>query len=172
MLWFLSCHVSIIHNTRDLVKNLLETESSPLLWIRSEKLIAHETLTCWYPKLNFFNKKSYFYFSFLARDNQWIISGFAQKTSFLNRHSVQGHVLCQQTSWFLIKLQNVIINQILFNITVALSRLCSVTFQQPLALGATSYGSSNLKQLCPFLVTFEQNIRLGHISSTKKSTIS
>ena len=85
---------------------------------------------------------------------------------------MHGQVLCQQTNWFLIELQNVIINQILFNTTVGLSRLCSVTFQQPLALGATFCGSSNIEQLWPFLETFEQNVGLGHISSTKKSTIS
>ena len=81
---------------------------------------------------------------------------------------MQGHVLCQKTNLFLIKLQNVIINQILFNITVDPSRLCSVTFQQRLALGATFCGSSNLEQLWPFLVTFEQNIGLGHISKHEK----
>ena len=78
---------------------------------------------------------------------------------------MHGHVLCQQTNWFLIKLQKVKINQILFNITVGLSRLCSVTFQQPLALGATFCGSRTLEQVLPFLVTFEQNIGLGHTST-------
>ena len=46
-------------------------ELSPF-WTKSEKLIAHET--CWYPKLNFLNKKSYFYFSFSARDKEISIS--------------------------------------------------------------------------------------------------
>ena len=64
------------------------------------------------------------------------------------------------------------ISQILFNITVGVSRLCSITFQQPLALGATFCSSRTLEHLLPFWVTFEQNIGLGYIPSTKKSTIS
>ena len=55
---------------------------------------------------------------------------------------------------------------------LGLSRLCSATFEQLLASGATFCGSSNLGQILPFWATFEQNIRLEHISSTKKSTIS
>ena len=55
---------------------------------------------------------------------------------------------------------------------LGLSRLCSATFEQLLASGATFCGSSNLEQILPFWATFEQNIRLEHISSTKKSTIS
>ena len=55
---------------------------------------------------------------------------------------------------------------------LGLSRLCSATFEQLLAPGATFCGSSNLGQILPFWATFEQNIRLEHISSTKKSTIS
>ena len=47
-----------------------------------------------------------------------------------------------------------------------------MTFQQPLALGAIFCGSRTLEQVLPFLVTFEQNIGLGNISRTKKSTIS
>ena len=49
--------------------------------------------------------------------------------------------------------------------------MCSATFEQVLAFGATFCGSSNLEQILPFLATFEQNIGLEHISSTKKSTI-
>ena len=37
--------------------------------------------------------------------------------------------------------------------------------------GTTFCGSSNLEQILPFWATFEQNIGLEHISSTKKSTI-
>ena len=55
---------------------------------------------------------------------------------------------------------------------VGLSRLCSATFEQLLAFGATFCGSSNLEQVLPFRAIFEQNIGLEHISSTKKSTIS
>ena len=55
---------------------------------------------------------------------------------------------------------------------VGLSRLCSETFEQRLAFGATFCGFSNLEQVLPFRAIFEQNIGLEHISSTKKSTIS
>ena len=62
----------------------------------------------------------------------------------------------------------------LFNGTygIGLSRLCSATFEQLLAFGATFCGFSNLEQVLPFRAIFEQNIGLEHISSTKKSTIS
>ena len=50
--------------------------------------------------------------------------------------------------------------------------LCSATFEQLLAYGATFCGFSNLEQVLPFRAIFEQNIGLEHISSTKKSTIS
>ena len=52
------------------------------------------------------------------------------------------------------------------------SRLCSATFEQLLAFGATFCGFSNLEQVLPFRAIFEQNIGLEHTSSTKKSTIS
>ena len=52
---------------------------------------------------------------------------------------------------------------------VGLSRLCSATFEQLLAFGATFCGFSNLEQVLPFRAIFEQNIGLEHISSTKKS---
>ena len=55
---------------------------------------------------------------------------------------------------------------------LVLSRLCSATFEQLLAFGATFCGFSNLEQVLPFRAIFEQNIGLEHISSTKKSTIS
>ena len=55
---------------------------------------------------------------------------------------------------------------------VGLSRLCSGTFEQLLAFGATFCGFSNLEQALPYRAIFEQNIGLEHISSTKKSTIS
>ena len=55
---------------------------------------------------------------------------------------------------------------------VGLSRLCSATFEQLLAFGATFCGFSSLEQVLPFRAIFEQNIGLEHISSTKKSTIS
>ena len=55
---------------------------------------------------------------------------------------------------------------------IGLSRLCSATFEQLLAFGATFCGFSNLEQVLPFRAIFEQNIGLEHISSTKKSTIS
>ena len=55
---------------------------------------------------------------------------------------------------------------------LGLSRLCSATFEQLLAFGATFCGFSNLGQVLPFRAIFEQNIGLEHISSTKKSTIS
>jgi len=55
---------------------------------------------------------------------------------------------------------------------LGLSRLCSATFEQRLAFGATFCGFSNLEQVLPFRAIFEQNIGLEHISSTKKSTIS
>ena len=55
---------------------------------------------------------------------------------------------------------------------LGLSRLCSATFEQLLAFGATFCGFSNLEQVLPFRAIFEQNIGLEHISSTKKSTIS
>ena len=55
---------------------------------------------------------------------------------------------------------------------VGLSRLCSATFEQLLAFGATFCGFSNLEQVLPFRAIFEQNIGLEYISSTKKSTIS
>ena len=55
---------------------------------------------------------------------------------------------------------------------VGLSRLCSATFEELLAFGATFCGFSNLEQVLPFRAIFEQNIGLEHISSTKKSTIS
>ena len=55
---------------------------------------------------------------------------------------------------------------------VGLSRLCSATFEQLLAFGATFCGFSNLEQVLPFRAIFEQNIGLEHISRTKKSTIS
>ena len=57
-------------------------------------------------------------------------------------------------------------------VDVGLSRLCSATFEQLLAFGATFCGFSNLEQVLPFRAIFEQNIGLGHISTTKKSTIS
>ena len=57
-------------------------------------------------------------------------------------------------------------------ILVGLSRLCSATFEQLLAFGATFCGFRNLEQVLPFRAIFEQNIGLEHISSTKKSTIS
>ena len=50
---------------------------------------------------------------------------------------------------------------------VGLSRLCSATFEQLLAFGATFCGFSNLEQVLPFRAIFEQNIGLEHISSTK-----
>ena len=50
--------------------------------------------------------------------------------------------------------------------------MCSATFEQLLAFGATFCGFSNLEQVLPFRAIFEQNIGLEHISSTKKSTIS
>ena len=56
--------------------------------------------------------------------------------------------------------------------SLGLSRLCSATFEQLLAFGATFCGFSNLEQVLPFRAIFEQNIGLEHISSTKKSTIS
>ena len=40
---------------------------------------------------------------------------------------------------------------------VGLSRLCSATFQQLLAFGATFCGFNNLKQVLPFRAIFEQN---------------
>jgi hypothetical protein len=55
---------------------------------------------------------------------------------------------------------------------LGLSRLCSATFEQLLAFGATFCGFSPLAQVLPFRAIFEQNIGLEHISSTKKSTIS
>ena len=55
---------------------------------------------------------------------------------------------------------------------IGLSRLCSATFEQLLAFGATFCGFSNLEQVLPLRAIFEQNIGLEHISSTKKSTIS
>ena len=55
---------------------------------------------------------------------------------------------------------------------LGLSRLCSATFEQLLAFGATFCGFSNREQVLPFRAIFEQNIGLEHISSTKKSTIS
>ena len=55
---------------------------------------------------------------------------------------------------------------------LSLSRLCSATFEQLLASGATFCGFSNLEQVLPFRAIFEQNIGLEHISSTQKSTIS
>ena len=55
---------------------------------------------------------------------------------------------------------------------LCLSRLCSATFEQLLAFGATFCGFSNLEQVLPLRAIFEQNIGLEHISSTKKSTIS
>ena len=55
---------------------------------------------------------------------------------------------------------------------LGLSRLCSATFEQLLAFGATFCGFSNLEQVLPFRAIFEQNIGLEHLSSTKKSTIS
>ena len=57
-------------------------------------------------------------------------------------------------------------------VQLGLSRLCSATFEQRLAFGATFCGFSNLEQVLPFRAIFEQNIGLEHISSTKKSTIS
>jgi hypothetical protein len=36
------------------------------------------------------------------------------------------------------------------NKTVGMSRLCSATFEQLFAFGATFFGSSNFKQLFPF----------------------
>ena len=54
---------------------------------------------------------------------------------------------------------------------IGLSRLCSATFEQLVAFGATFCGFSNLEQVLPFRATFEQNIGLEHKSSTKKSTI-
>ena len=59
-----------------------------------------------------------------------------------------------------------------FFLLLGLSRLCSATFEQLLAFGATFCGFSNLEQVLPFRAIFEQNIGLEHISSTKKSTIS
>ena len=56
--------------------------------------------------------------------------------------------------------------------SLGLSRLCSATFEQLLAFGATFCGFSNLEQVLPFRAMFEQIIGLEHISSTKKSTIS
>jgi len=50
--------------------------------------------------------------------------------------------------------------------------LCSATFEQLLAFGATFCGFTNLEQVLPVRAIFEQNIGLEHISSTKKSTIS
>ena len=47
---------------------------------------------------------------------------------------------------------------------LGLSRLCSATFEQLLAFGATFWSSSNLEQILPFWATFEQNIGLEHIS--------
>ena len=58
------------------------------------------------------------------------------------------------------------------SLLLGLSRLCSATFEQLLAFGATFCGFSNLEQVLPFRAIFEQNIGLEHISSTKKSTIS
>ena len=55
---------------------------------------------------------------------------------------------------------------------LGLSRLCSATFEQLLAFGATFCDSSNREQILPFWATLERNIGLAHISSTKKSTIS
>ena len=55
---------------------------------------------------------------------------------------------------------------------LGLSRLCSATFEQLLAFGATFCGFSDLEQVLPFRAVFEQNSGLEHISSTKKSTIS
>ena len=59
-----------------------------------------------------------------------------------------------------------------WSLILGLSRLCSATFEQRLAFGATFCGFSNLEQVLPFRAIFEQNIGLEHISSTKKSTIS
>ena len=59
-----------------------------------------------------------------------------------------------------------------FQCKIGLSRLCSATFEQLLAFGATFCSFSNLEQVLPFRAIFEQNIGLDHISSTKKSTIS
>ena len=56
--------------------------------------------------------------------------------------------------------------------SLGLSRLCSATFEQLLAFGATFCGFSNFEQVLPFRAIFEQNIGLEHISSKKKSTIS
>ena len=62
--------------------------------------------------------------------------------------------------------------EVLRVLEVGLSRLCSATFEELLAFGATFCGFSNLEQVLPFRAIFEQNIGLKHISSTKKSTIS
>ena len=64
------------------------------------------------------------------------------------------------------------IARFLYTLRLGLSRLCSATFEQLLAFGATFCGFSNLEQVLPFRAIFEQNIGLEHISSTKKSTIS
>jgi len=40
--------------------------------------------------------------------------------------------------------------------------LCSATFEQLLAFGATFCGFSNLEQVLPFRAIFEQNIGLEH----------
>ena len=44
---------------------------------------------------------------------------------------------------------------------LGLSRLCSATFEQLLAFGATFCGFSNLEQVLPFRAIFEQNIVLS-----------
>ena len=54
---------------------------------------------------------------------------------------------------------------------VDLSRLCSATFEQFLAFGATACGFSNLEQVLPFrAISLQQIIALEHIYSTKNST--
>ena len=50
-----------------------------------------------------------------------------------------------------------------------LSRLCSATFEQLLAFGATFCGFSNLEQVLPFRAIFEQNIGFEIKTNAKKS---
>ena len=52
---------------------------------------------------------------------------------------------------------------------VGLSRLCSSTFEQLLAFGATFCSSSNLEQVLPFWATFESKIQVYSTYQARKS---
>ena len=108
-----------------------------------------------FTKFPFFTLKKYLFHL------NWLLVGFVDLRFFENR----GTFCLPNFRLVILKEKSVCYPK-----TSCCSSLRDVQAGRPFA--TTFCGSSNLEQILPFWATFEQNIGLEHISSTKKSTIS